>query len=455
MFASFRSRITRGYVLLALALIVVIVGITSALAFVLFSRSMNDAIAGASQRAGDTAARIMSSGDQSLQQAAPQIAGRIGRHIFHVIVVDDAGRRLAQNEQERPRTAARSLVIEIGRIIGLPRSRVAIPGGAILISPDIDRFGELLIWYWSIVLPIGVLAVLVAWIAGRRITARAIGPLVDVTNALRVIAGGDCTPRRLLAGSSDLRELTGAYNDVAYSLAAATADRARTEAQMRQFIADAGHELRTPLTIVMGYLDALRHGIVHDPHATRQTYETMLDESRKMRALIEKLIFLARLDRAPNAPLHAVDLVELVRRAAQTLAPIADGRISVPRGGTPVFVTANEAELHEAVKNVIDNALKYAPQSNIEVVVEPDTTTACVEVRDSGPGMDRQDVAHAFDRFYRGQSRGEADGSGLGLAIAKSAVERAGGSAHIDSSPGQGTRVRLCLPRSENPPDAA
>jgi len=299
-----------------------------------------------------------------------------------------------------------------------------------------------------------VLAVVVAWIAGRRITARAVGPLADVTAALRVIASGDFSPRRLLDGSGDLRELTGAYNDVAYSLAAATAERARTEAQMRQFIADAGHELRTPLTIIMGYLDTLRHGIVQGPEGTHQAYATMLDESRKMRGLIEKLILLARLDRAPTAPLAPVDLGEAAQRAAQTLAPLAQGRVNVEAPHDPVIVTANEAELHEAIKNVIENAIKYAAPYPVDVRVAVDGTTACVEVLDGGPGMEPQDVAHAFDRFYRGSTRGETEGSGLGLAIAKSAIERAGGSAELESAPGRGTRVRFCLPRPENPPVA-
>lgn len=448
MFATFRSRITRGYVLLAVALIVVIVGTSSALAFLLFARSMNDAVAGAAQRAGDTASRIM--GTQSIEQAAPNIAAGIGRRGLHVTVLDANGRRLAQNEREAGSSAARAMAIEFGRAIGLPRERVPIRGGAVVISPDTDRFGGLLLWYWSIMLPIGIIAVIVAWAAGRRITARAVGPLSDVTNSLRVIAGGDFSPQRLLDGSSDLRALTNAYNDVAYSLATATAERDRTEAQMRQFIADAGHELRTPLTIIMGYLDALRHGIVRGDEGTQQTYATMLDESRKMRALIEKLILLARLERAPTATYGPVDLAAVAKSAAETLAPLAKGRVRVD-AGTPAIVTANEAELHEAVKNVIDNALKYAPEAGVSVRVSAGERIACIEVADNGPGMEPQDVAHAFDRFYRGAGRGETEGSGLGLAIAKLAVERAGGKAEIDSAPGKGTRVRLCLPCSEKP----
>lgn len=453
MFASFRARITRGYVLLAVVLIVVIVAASSALAFLLFARSMNDAVTNASQRAADTAARAMGA-HATLEQAAPEIASRIGRHVFHVIVVDDSGRRLAQNEREREPSAGRAIVIAFGRAIGLPRVRVPVPGGAILISPDIDRFGSLLLWYWSIMLPIGVLAVLAAWWLSRRITARAIGPLADVTNALRVIADGDFSPRRLLDGSSDVRELTGAYNEVAFSLATATAQRARTEAQMRQFIADAGHELRTPLTIIMGYLDVLRRGIV-DHERAESTYETMLDESRKMRGLIEKLILLARMDRTPSAEPEIVDLDEMASRVVTTLRPLANGRIRFERAANAQWVLASADELQEALKNVVDNALKYAPESAVEVVAGGDEHDAWVDVRDGGPGMEPRDLAHAFDRFYRGAERAQAEGSGLGLAIAKSAMERAGGSVTIESVPGSGTHVQLRLPRSEKPAPAA
>lgn len=452
MFASFRSRITRGYVLLAVVIIVVIVAASSALAFLLFSRSMNDAVGNASQRIQETAARVMGP-TTTLQAAAPEIASRVGRHVFHVVVVDGNGRRLAQNEREGEASAGRSLVIAIGRAIGLPRARVAVRGGAVIVSPDIDRFGSLLLWYWSIMLPIGVLAVLAAWWFGTRITARAIGPLADVTNALRVIAAGDFSPRRLLEGSSDMRELTGAYNDVAYSLATATADRARTEAQMRQFIADAGHELRTPLTIIMGYLDALRRGIVDSSHA-QTTYETMLDESRKMRTLIEKLILLARLERAPSTPPDIIDLGDVARRAIAALGPAVDGRVRFHDSSQGQCVLANSSELQEAVKNVIDNALKYAPQSEVDVTVAGDAGSAWIEVADRGPGMEPQDAEHAFDRFYRGAGRGQAEGTGLGLAIAKTAAERAGGTVALDTSPRDGTRVLLRLPRSEKPAPA-
>ena len=103
-------------------------------------------------------------------------------------------------------------------------------------------------------------------------------------------------------------------------------------------------------------------------------------------------------------------------------------------------------ELGEALKNVVENALRYAPESAVDVTVRDDGTFVRAEVRDRGPGMNERDVAHAFDRFYRGDAKASIEGSGLGLAIAQRAVERAGGIIAIRSAPGEGTLVSFQIP---------
>jgi two-component system OmpR family sensor kinase len=284
--------------------------------------------------------------------------------------------------------------------------------------------------------------VLLAWFVGRRITGSAIEPLVDVTKALRRIADGDFAPAPLLHHSLELRDLTSAYDDVAYRLSAATAERLRYETEMRQFIADAGHELRTPLTIVMGYLEALQGGVVRDTDGISRVYETMQGESRRMKTVIEKLIFLARLEKAVRSTTQQLDLAAVTQRAIEALLPLGGDRVSFERDGA-VTIDADESELYEAIKNIIENALKYAPGSPVTVTLQRDASGASLDVRDRGPGMNDDDVAHAFDRFYRGEARTTAEGSGLGLAIAKRAVERVGGTIAIASTPGTGTTVTL------------
>lgn len=439
MFASFRRRLTGGYVLLALALIVVVVGTSSALAFALYARAVNDAVTFASQRASEEAAR----GD-----SPAQIVRDIGRGRFRVAITDSRHQVLAQSESASAPDARNRIAQALSLAIGLPRARAPIKGGTIVIAADFDRFGRILLWYWSIMLPVGALAVLAAWIAGRRITARAIGPLGDVTHALQGIAAGNFQPERLLRDPGELRELTAAYNEVVLRLSSATAERRAAETQMRQFIADAGHELRTPLTVIMGYLDVLRKDGIPDRQGAQRVYETMFEESRRMRGLIERLILLARLDRAPSAQKTSVDLRPLVDRAVGAVLPkTGQGRIQIDDRAHACVVSGDETEIYEAIKNVLDNAVKYAPDSPIAVDLCKRDEQVCVSVQDRGPGIEPQDMVHAFDRFYRGANKYDVEGSGLGLAIAKSAAERAGGSVELRSTAGAGTCVTLCFPQ--------
>ncbi len=449
MFASFRNRITRGYVLLAVLLIVAAVATPTTLAFMLYARELGASITGAAQRAAEEGAQFAAA-HRSLAQSAPAIAHSIGRDRFHVVVFDSNHHLLAQNERREPRTPGRELSQDIARVLGLPHARVPIPGGVVVIDPDFDRFGQTLVWYWSIMLPVGIFALLAAWLIGRRITARAVGPLVDVTRSLQTIAAGDLAPERLITDSGELRELTTAYNDVVLRLAAATAERKQTEAQMRQFIADAGHELRTPLTTIMGYLDLLRAGGLRSDEAGAQhAYETMLEESRRMRALIQRLILLAKLDRpAGSGRIVPIDLSVVAQRAAKAVSPVAqEDRVALRDGVQQPIIMGDEGEIYEAIKNVLDNAVKYAPDAPIEIALYDAGPTICLRVSDAGPGMDPQDVAHAFDRFYRGSGKFDVEGSGLGLAIAKRAAERAGGSIDLESAPGEGTRITMCFPK--------
>jgi two-component system, OmpR family, sensor kinase len=443
-FAAFAKRLTTSYVLLAVALIVLVVATTSVLAFILYVGSLNETIAANGQRATQRV-QTFESQRKTVTEYAPQLAAEIGGARVDMRIYDDSHRLLAASG--RRRTTPGRFTLATAALFGLRPSIVRVAGGTIVIAPDLTGFTRLLARYLAFVIPIGALAVLAAWLFGRGITRRAVAPLRDVALALRRIAAGDFAPEPLPTGETSLRELTAAYNEVAHRLTTATAERERNELQMRQFVADAGHELRTPLTIVMGYLEILQQGVVGDPDGVATAYETMLGESRRMRDTIDKLIVLARLERPAASQAAPVDLSAIVKRAAVALEPLAGaGRISVAAPTLPTIVQADGGELYEAIKNVVENAIRYAPASPVRVEIAFDDTSASVVVTDRGPGMSAQDLEHAFDRFYRGGSR-SGEGTGLGLAIAKRAVERIGGTIDIASRPDAGTTVTISLPR--------
>jgi two-component system OmpR family sensor kinase len=335
-------------------------------------------------------------------------------------------------------------------LLGLHPQRVPVRGGTVTIMPDSQPLQTSMSRFWRVLIPVALAAGIAAFLLGRYITDQALRPLEETIRSLRRFASGDFTPRPVLAARRDeFGALAQAYNDAAAQVASAFEERQRSEDRMRQFIADAGHELRTPLTVMMGFIDVLRSRAGGDERMT-EGFEIMKSESRRMRSLIDRLIRLARLEQSgsPEQLFRArFDLGETARNVVTALGTL-DGasRISLSCS-EPVMVEADENEIHDAVANLVENALKYAPGSPVTVRVSSAGGQAMVEVEDRGPGLSAADQRHIFERFYRGEGRNaESEGFGLGLAIVKRTAERAGGAVGVVSSPGEGARFWLRLP---------
>jgi two-component system OmpR family sensor kinase len=222
-------------------------------------------------------------------------------------------------------------------------------------------------------------------------------------------------------------------------------ERRATEARMRQFVTDAGHELRTPLTVIAGYIDVLRRGAIEEPKVARQILSTMALEKEHMRGLVDRLMRLARMEgENPPEPVQ-IDVPQLLRDQCDAARRLDEERAIDYSVDGVKDVMADRSEIGEALWNVVENALKYAPGAPIHLRAFRDNGSTVLSVSDEGPGMSESERLHAFERFYRGDARGEIPGTGLGLAIAKRAVDRAGGTISIDSAPGRGTTVSIKL----------
>jgi signal transduction histidine kinase len=325
---------------------------------------------------------------------------------------------------------------------------VGIPTGRIALSPDPAQLTHFVGAFWIAFGIIGLFVVAAAWFAGRYIAEQALRPLVETTASLHRFAAGDFTPRPVVTSDrGEIGELVTAYNGAVKQVAAAFEERRSVELQMRQFVADAGHELRTPLTVIMGFIDVLRRRGTGDAVSSARIFDTMLAESRRMRGLIDKLIALARLENPQRREPEPVEVGALAQRVVDALQILqSTPRVSL-RAERGLVVRGDEHELHEALANLVENALKYAPQSAVEIEAHAEGDRVVLEVSDRGPGLSPEDRQHIFDRFYRGANRGETEGFGLGLAIVKRAVERAGGEVSVESSEGSGSRFTIRLPR--------
>ncbi|TAM92735.1 HAMP domain-containing histidine kinase [bacterium] len=387
------------------------------------------------------------------ESLATQLLAHMHASGLNAAVFDQQGNLLA-GDPELKDAGARVLARPELLHRGAPQESpiIVLPHGFALIAPSAGVIWTILEPYWWLAAASLAVAVLLAWLVGRAFAARALQPLTDVTGALSTLAAGDFSRRTFsMSEASEIGALGAAYNAAAERVATAMEERLRTETRMRQFVADAGHELRTPLTVIAGYIDVLRRGAMAEPAVAAQILTTMGEEGTRMRTLIDRLLRLARLDGdAPPQP-ASFDLARMaadVAAAANSLTP-----------GTPVHCTAqasvtvhaDEEELRDALRAVVDNALKYAPGAPVDIAVARNGSYALLRVADSGPGMSADERAHAFERFFRGESRGDVSGAGLGLAIAKRAVERAGGAIDLESADGRGTIVTMRVPFDATP----
>jgi two-component system OmpR family sensor kinase len=339
----------------------------------------------------------------------------------------------------------------LGQLLGMHARRIAFLDGYIFVDYDVERLRGLVLNYAAVTATLALVAALLAWLLGRYITHQALRPLRDVTDSLERFGSGDFTPRPIdVAGRNEFDALASAYNRAAAQVDAAFAEREAAERRMRQFVADAGHELRTPLTVVGGFLDVLRKRTPADADATLRIFDIIEVERKRMRVLIDNLVLLARLDRPQDArEIGIVDVAKIAEHVVESRRPLSPATTIrlFPAQSDDAYVIADESEIHEAVGNLVDNARKYAENAPIDVCVTVEPEVVRVEVADGGPGMSPEELAHAFERFYRGERRGEIEGSGLGLAIVKRATERANGTISLQSRDGHGTIATIELPR--------
>ena len=286
-----------------------------------------------------------------------------------------------------------------------------------------------------------VLAALLSWLVARLATS----PLRDLAADLRSFGRGDLAAKDLsYRHGVEIDALYASYNDAVENAKRALSERAAASDNVRTFISDASHELRTPLTIVMGYIDALAEGLVTSAEDSRQILRKTLNECRRMRDTIEKLLSLARLERG-EPDIGTVDVASTVRDVAESMQSLAPQlKVEAPVNGEAMAV-GNADEIREALITVVDNAVKYGKGAPIDISVSRKANVIVLEVADLGPGMSKEERERAFDRFYRGNAAAGVNGSGLGLAVAKRAVERANGRITLNSELGRGTAVTFYL----------
>jgi two-component system phosphate regulon sensor histidine kinase PhoR len=230
-------------------------------------------------------------------------------------------------------------------------------------------------------------------------------------------------------------------------------DLRRADQIRRDFVANVSHELRTPLTAIRGYVEALTDGEA-SADESRRFLEIIARHSERMERLVKDLLRLARLDAGQETlEVIACDTRGLIDNVVTDVSPAADQRgqefeVTIAPGAE--IVSVDPAKLHDALRNLVANAITYAPEeSAIRIDAEPAVgNRVAITVSDDGPGIPDHDLSRVFERFYRVDKSRARDpgGTGLGLAIVKHLVELHGGTVVAENGAGSGARFTVTVP---------
>jgi signal transduction histidine kinase len=220
-----------------------------------------------------------------------------------------------------------------------------------------------------------------------------------------------------------------------------------------EFTADASHELRTPLSVIEAHA-SLAIAQPRDAEWYRAAFLRVDREAKRMRRLLEDMLWLARFDaaHAPGAS-GPLDLATLARQAADRFTVIAETRqlrLSVNAAVEGALIAASAELVDRLIGVLLDNACKYAPEGgSVEVSVALDGPRVSLTVDDSGPGIDDGERERIFARFHRSLSTsGEAGGAGLGLAIGDAIVRATGGRWTVGRAAAGGARFSVSWSRA-------
>lgn len=390
-----------------------------------------------------------------------ELVSRRGRVIA---ATPDVGRRLLIPHKLLPLADTGTVYFELRHLKGIAGharliARPVSPGTNLIVVgttlKDRERANESLVRALLIGVPI---ALFLATAAAIALIGQALRPVEQMRSRAATISAGEADARLPLPDARDeIRRLGETLNEMLARLQAAFA-------REREFVADASHELRTPLAILKAELELASRGNRTNAELSA-AIDSAAEEVDRLTRLAEDLLVLARADggRLPVRP-ETQPLEPLLRQVADSFAMRADSqerdiRVSL----SPELEASVDGErIRQALGNLVDNALTHGTGSvrlsgrRVDGVVE-------LHVEDAGPGFPDEFIAHAFERFTRGDAGRTGGGTGLGLAIVDAIARGHGGAAHARNTetgsdvwlevPAQSSARRLSGSASQSPPN--
>ncbi len=283
---------------------------------------------------------------------------------------------------------------------------------------------------------------------GSKVSVQLLNPIREMTDRIRQI-----TVKRLdmrldeSVAQNELKDLTVQFNALLDKIEDAYG-------KQNQFVSDASHELRTPISVINGYAEMLDRWGKRDKEILDESIQAIKAETQQMKALIEKLLFLARSDRGKiEMEVGRLELSPLVAELCRETEMIDQKHKIECQIDQPLAIYGNEKMLKQMMRIFIENAINYTDDGGtISIGVQTSGDDAVLFVEDNGVGIAQEDLPKIFDRFYKAdKSRTKnGSGSGLGLSIAKWIIDQHGAVVRVYSKTQVGTKIEVLFKENES-----
>ena len=250
-------------------------------------------------------------------------------------------------------------------------------------------------------------------------------PVKKISRAVKKFAQGDLSSRVQLSCGGELQALGDSINDMAQALN-------ELEDSRRAFVANVSHELRSPMTSMRGYVQGMLDGTI-PPQDTSRYLNVVMAETNRLTSLVNDLLDLSRIE-SGKFPMEKrpYDVCEQLRRIVIGFEGRIDARhadVDMQLPDKPLPVNADQNRINQVISNLVDNAVKFLPESGGLLRLEAlrQGEKVLIRVGDNGAAIPEKDLPHVFDRFYKAdKAHTSGQGTGLGLAIVKSILDQHG-----------------------------
>ena len=319
-----------------------------------------------------------------------------------------------------------------------------ITGAVFLRENDAER-GQILRELKLQIRVLSIVIALAALVMAALYGTTVLGKLKQLSNAIRIVSGGNYKYRMEVQGKDELAELGREFN-------ALTAYLEDTERQRRRFVSDASHELKTPLASIRLLSDSIVQTENMDVETMREFVTDIGNEAERLQHMTEDLLSLSRMDDDIKIVPEPVDVKKSVLDAMALLRPVAAEKQVALHSDLDdgCIVLATKDNMHHIVFNLLENAVKYNyPEGSVTASLHAADGSVQLTVADTGVGIPEDERYNIFGRFYRidkARSR-EAGGSGLGLSIVHDAVKAHGGTIQVGANEPHGSVFIVTFPQ--------